>query len=138
MYPATLADLQVRVSQFDLLADRSDPELLQALELSRGEIELACPATYDNALDGRLDRAAWGLMLDLGVYHLRIAVERDAETGSPPRDLTELRRQLDERIERLQIAAARGSGEMSFEAFDGLGDAPEPGTILDADDDDDD
>lgn len=136
MYPATLADLQVRISQFDLLADRSDSELLQALDLSRGEIELACPATYDNTLDGRLDRAAWGLMLDLAVYYLRIAVERDAETGSPPRDLSELRRQIDERIGRLQIASARGSGEMSFEAFEGLGNAPEPGTILDAGDGD--
>lgn len=137
MYPATLADLQVRVSQFDLLADRSNSELQQSLDLARGEIELECPAAYDNTLDGRLDRAAWGLMLDVAVWHLRVSVERDAETGAPPRDLTEWRRTLDERILRLGRAAARGSGEMSFEAYDGLGDAPTPGEILDSDDDDD-
>lgn len=136
MYPATLADLQVRVSQFDLLADRSDPELLQSLELSRGEIELECPAAGENKLDSRLDRAAWGLMLDIAVWHLRMSVERDAETGSPPRDLTELRRMLDDRLRRLAVASSRGSGDMSFEAFEGLGEAPEPGDILDEDDDD--
>jgi len=103
MYPATLADLQTRVSQFDLLAARSDAELSQSL--------------------------------DLAVFHLRASVERDAETGSPPRDVTELGRQLDERLRRLSIACARGVGDMTFEAFEGLGDAPDPGEILDADDD---
>lgn len=130
MYPATLADLQTRVSQFELLAARSDAELSQALELSRGEIELACPAAYDGALDTRLDRAAWGLALDMAVWHLRMSVERDAETGNPPRDLTELRRMLDERLLRLSRAAAVSSGEMAIEEYSGLGDAPAPGYVL--------
>lgn len=127
MYPALLADLRTRTEAYELLVARSDAECGQALLLARGEIEMACPAAYDGALGGRLDNAAWGLQLDIATWHLRMAVERDPETGSPPAALTALRRMLDQRIERLAYAAATSTGLMGFEPFASLDPVPMPG-----------
>lgn len=129
-YPATLADLQSRVSLLDYLSARSDDEQQQALDLAQGEIELACPQAYDDTLGDRLTLAAWGLHLELGVWQLRMSVERDAETGMPPRDLETARRLLDARLSALKAAAEAGPTDVLFAASEGLGDAPLPGDVL--------
>lgn len=134
-YPVALADFRTRVDAYDLLASLPDAELQAALDTAQAEVGLYCPAASDGTLPTNLTLAARTIHSDLALYHLRMAFERDADTGAPPKALADYRRDIQGRLDRL-ATASKVRGAMSFATYPSLGEPPAPGLTLAPDEDD--
>lgn len=121
LYPIQLTAFQDRVGKWKYLAQRSATELQAALDRARTDVELYCIAAGDGLLDSRLDRACANLHSDLALYYLRFEVERDSETGAPPKSLDIMRQQLMGLLKRLSEQADASPEAYTIAAFEPMG-----------------
>jgi hypothetical protein len=127
LFPIALEAFRNRVSKFPLLGRHEDAELEEALANGRSEVELYSPRAAEGLLDARLDRVAASLQSDIAIWRLRLEVERDPETGAPPKSLDILRTEIDERLKLLkQQTGAEYQRTFKMVAVDPLPPVPLP------------
>ena len=125
-YPPTTDEILSVVAKFPYLVARPtlQADTAMALKQARGVLVLSCPQAEEGSLDPKLDLAAWSVTLDLSVWYMRYAVERNPDSGAPPTSLIDARREIDDRVEKIGKAATKQDGLFTMAPFDPLDSVP--------------